>query len=103
MALLEDFEPGSFLEDDDPLVKRLKHLSWGDASDEVRQRSWEAFSRQLPSPMLTPPPPPRAPLPGGPVRLVERHGCSRSVAPVRLAVAQIWSRRGSRDRALVAS
>jgi hypothetical protein len=32
---------------EDELVRRLRHLSWPEANDELRERCWEDFRRRL--------------------------------------------------------
>jgi len=82
---------------EDPLVRRLEHLGWGEAPAEVRARCWRAFSTLVPKPNPQPPPMPALSSPRIPRMrdhgTVERHNFTRQTRSGHLSVAQLWARR----------
>jgi len=85
--------------DEDPLVGRLRSLEWSEVPTTVRERCWQQISDRIEDIQVAKP----MPVPAHPKSTCgDRYAFSRRLAPVRVSVAQAWSRRPSYRPALVA-
>ncbi|HEX2015529.1 MAG TPA: hypothetical protein VGN69_02460 [Solirubrobacteraceae bacterium] len=85
--------------DEDPLVGRLRSLEWSEVPTTVRERCWQQISGRIADIQAVQDPPHAV---SERNTCGERYAFSRRLAPVRVSVAQAWSRRASYRPALVA-
>jgi hypothetical protein len=94
VAALSQPDPQVLYPDDDPIVHRLRTMSWAHAPVDARDRCWEVLCERIDALEANPPPPRPIPLrPKNRQRQSdERYQFTRVIAPRRLAAAQAWHR-----------
>jgi hypothetical protein len=94
VAALSEHDPHMLYPEDDPLVRRLRTMSWVPAGVEISDRCWEGLCDQIEELDANASPPPPIPIRREDRRLRsdEWHHFTRVTAPRRPAVAQAWHR-----------